>query len=211
MDLLFIKRHNVCAFLDANHPKSAEFVPVMNFLANSNISFAIKIVTFENMEHIRATVHDQEILFSEASIREAFHFNDDPATPIEFPNFYVKECFRRMGHPDEFKNGQIIKNSLPSHWRYMYIIINQLLPKLQQGGHVLVFYHMMAKTLSYMKSTNKRTNRAIADIILFGHVIGEEEESVPDFDPNLPVEEDDELFEEEEVEIEQDEGNQQED
>ncbi|KAI3717765.1 hypothetical protein L1987_69580 [Smallanthus sonchifolius] len=48
---------------------------------------------------------------------------------------------------------------------------------------------MGAKTLSYMKSSNKRTNRMTADIPLFGHVIRELEEFVPDVDPDLEVEE----------------------
>ncbi|KAI3795213.1 hypothetical protein L1987_37862 [Smallanthus sonchifolius] len=270
MDLLYVKRHNVCAFLDTNDPKAAEFVPVFTFLANSNISFAIghnlpvfettirefwettEIVTVENVEYIRAIVRGQEVVFFEATIGEVLHLNDNPEAPIEFPNFYIKECFRRMGHPDEFKSGQIIKNSLPAHWRYfvhvfihclsirnggfdsanamvasevlglikgrdynfsglifrqlkhnligdvkekflMYlrflqIIINHLHPELQQGGNVFVFDHMIVKTLSYMRSTNKRTNRAIADIPLFGHVIGEEEEFIPDIDPDLEQE-----------------------
>ncbi|KAI3712688.1 hypothetical protein L1987_71250 [Smallanthus sonchifolius] len=226
MDLLFVKSHNVCAFLDANDPKSAEFVSVLTFLANSNISFVIshnipviettirqfweiaEIVNVENVEHIRATIHDQEVLFSEDTAREALHFNDYHQSPIEFSTFYIKECFRRMGHPYEFKSGQIIKNSLPPHWRYVVhvfihylsirkggfdyanalIIINHLHPNLQQDGHVFVFDYMTAKTLSYMKSTSKMTNRAIADIPLFGHIIGEEEEFIPDIDPDLEVE-----------------------
>ncbi|KAI3732530.1 hypothetical protein L1987_63735 [Smallanthus sonchifolius] len=267
MDLLFVKRHNVCAFLVANDPKSAEFVPVLNFLANSSISFAISH-NLPVFEHIRATVREQEVLFSEAKIRQVLMFNDNPEALIDFPSFYIKECFRRMGHPDEFKSGQIIKNSLPPHWRYfvhifihclsirkggfdsanamvasailgtikgrdynfsglvfiqlkenltgvvkekflvyprfLQIIINHFHPDLQQGGNILVFDHMRAKTLSYMKRKNKRTNRVIADIPLFGHVIGKEEEFVPDFDPDLPVQEELLSSEEEEVEVEQD-------
>ncbi|KAI3814052.1 hypothetical protein L1987_18794 [Smallanthus sonchifolius] len=281
MDLVFVKRHNVCAFLNSNDPKAAEFIPVLNFLANSNISFAIshnlpvfeatirqfwetaEIITVDNVQHIRATVHGQEVLFSEDTVREALQLNDNPEAPVEFPIFYVKECFRRMGHPDEFKNGQIIKNSLPSHWRYivhvfihclsirkggfdsanstlgsailgltkgrdynfsgfiftqlkynltgavkekflayprfLQIIINHLLPEIQQGGNTFVFDNMIAKTLSYMKSTSKRPNRAIADIPLFGHVIGEEEEFIPDIDPDL---EEEDLSSDEELEAE---------
>ncbi|KAI3825198.1 hypothetical protein L1987_06675 [Smallanthus sonchifolius] len=287
MDLLFVKRHNVCAFLNANDPKAAEFIPVLNFLANSNVSFAIsnnlsvfetsirefwetvEIITIENVEHIRATVLGQEVLLSEATVREVMQFNDNPDAPIEFPIFYVKECFRRLGHPNEFKSGQIIKNSLPSHWRYivhvfihclsirkggfdsanntlgsailgiikgrdynfsgfifrqlkdnltgavkekflayprlLQIIINHLHPELQQGGNIFMFDHMIAKTLSYMRSTNKRTNMAIADVPLFGHIIGEEEEFIPDIDPDL--EEENSSSEEEEMEVEQDQGN----
>ncbi|KAI3805129.1 hypothetical protein L1987_27205 [Smallanthus sonchifolius] len=266
MDLLFVKRHNVCAFLNANDPKAAEFIPVLNFLANSNISFSIsnnlpvfeitirefwetaKIITIENIEHIRTTVRGQEVLLSETTIREVLLFNDHPDAPIEFPIFYVKECFRRLGHPDEFKSGQIIKNSLPSHWRYivhvfihylsirkggfdsanntlgsailgiikgrdynfsgfifrqlkdnltgavkekflayprfLQIIINHLHPELQQGGNTFVFDHMIAKTLSYMRSTNKRTNRAIAD------KSEEEEMEVEQDQGNAPIDED---------------------
>ncbi|KAI3805610.1 hypothetical protein L1987_28141 [Smallanthus sonchifolius] len=287
MDLVFMKRHNVCAFLNSNDPKAAEFIPVLNFLANSNISFAIshnmpvfeatirqfwetaEIITVDNVQHIRATVHGQEVLFSEETVREVLQLNDNPEAPFDFPIFYVKECFRRMGHPDEFKSGQIIKNSLPSHWRYivhvfihclsirkggfdsanstlgsailglikgrdynfsgfiftqlkdnltgavkekflayprfLQIIINHLLPELQQGGNTFVFDNMIAKTLSYMKSTNKRTNRAIADIPLFGHIIGEEEEFIPDIDPDL--EEENLSSDEEELETEQNQGN----
>ncbi|KAI3810855.1 hypothetical protein L1987_20478 [Smallanthus sonchifolius] len=287
MDLVFVKRHNVCAFLNSNDPKVAEFIRVLNFLANSNIIFAIshnlpvfeatirqfwetaEIITVDNVQHIRATVHGQEVLFSEDTVREVLQLNDNPEAPFDFPIFYVKECFRRMGHPDEFKSGQIIKNSLPSHWRYivhvfihclsirkggfdsanstlgsailgllkgrdynfsgfiftqlkdnligavkekflayprfLQIIINHLLPELQQGGNTFVFDNMIAKTLSYMKSTNKRTNRAIADVPLFGHIIGEEEEFIADIDPDL--EEENLSSDEEELEAEQNQGN----
>ncbi|KAI3676313.1 hypothetical protein L1987_85919 [Smallanthus sonchifolius] len=249
MDLLFVKRHNVCAFLNANDPKAAEFIPVLNFLANSNISFAIsnnlpvfetsirefwetaEIITVENVEHIRATVLGQEVLFSEATVREVLQLNDNPDAPIEFPIFYVKECFRRLGHPDEFKtilgitkgrdynfSGFIfrqlkdnltgaVKEKFLAYPRFLQIIINHLHPELQQGGNIFVFDHMIAKTLSYMRSTNKRTNRAIADVPLFGHIIGEEEEEfIPDIDPDLE-EENSSSEEEKEMEVEQDQGN----
>ncbi|KAI3826977.1 hypothetical protein L1987_01038 [Smallanthus sonchifolius] len=137
MDLLFVKRHNVCAVLNTTDPKNADFLPVLDFLANSSISFAIShnLPVFEttkrqfwstatttvinNVEHIRATVHNQEVLFSEATIREVRHFNDNHEAPVDFPSYYVKECFRRLGHPNEFKGGHIIKNALPPLWRYI--------------------------------------------------------------------------------------------
>ncbi|KAI3773835.1 hypothetical protein L1987_48371 [Smallanthus sonchifolius] len=168
MDLVFVKRHNVCAFLNSNDPKAAEFIPVLNFLANSNISFAIshnlpvfeatirqfwetaEIITIDDVQHIRATVHGQEEKF--------------------------------LAYP-----------------RFLQIIINHLLPEIQQGGNTFVFDNMIAKTLSYMKSTSKRTNRAIADIPLFGHVIGEEEEFILDIDPDL---EEEDLSSDEELEAE---------
>ncbi|KAI3725028.1 hypothetical protein L1987_64800 [Smallanthus sonchifolius] len=260
IDLLFVKRHNVCAFLDANDPKSAEFVPVMNFLANSNISFAIshnisvfettirqfwesaESVSITNVEHIRATVHGQEVLFSENTIRQVLHFDDNPEAPIEFPSFYVKECFIRLGHPDEFKSANAmvasvvlglikgmdynfsglvfrqlkdnltgaVKEKFLVYPRFLQIIINHLHLELQQDGHVFFFDHMTAKTLSYMKSRSKRTNREIANIPLFGHVLGEEEEFIPDVDPDLQIEEELLSFDEEEVEVEQNQENQQE-
>ncbi|KAI3774113.1 hypothetical protein L1987_48657 [Smallanthus sonchifolius] len=254
MDLLFVKRHNVCAFLNAADPKSAGFKPVLNFLDNSNLSVAIShdlpvfettirqfwdttTTVIDNVEHIRAIVHNQKVLLSEATIREVLHFNDNPEAPVEFPSSYVKECFRRLGHPDEFKSGQIIKNSLPSQRRYIVHIFIHCL-SIRKGGFDsansivasvvlglikgrdynfsgLVFGKLKENMTggvkekflvypSYMKSSRKRTNRVIADIPLFGHILGEVEEEVPDMDPQLQVESS--LSEEEEEEIEQDQG-----
>ncbi|KAI3802607.1 hypothetical protein L1987_30746 [Smallanthus sonchifolius] len=228
MDLVFVKRHNVCAFLNGNDPKAAEFIPVLNFLANSNISFAIshnlpvfeatirqfwetaEIITVDNVQHIRATVHGQEVLFSEDTVREVLQLNDNLEAPFDFPIFYVKECFRRMGHPE---SSRVLKDNLTgavkekflAYPRFLQIIINHLLPELQPGGNTFVFDNMIAKTLSYMKSTNKRTNRAIANVPLFGHIIGEEEEFIPDIDPDL--EEENLSSDEEELEAEQNQGN----
>ncbi|KAI3827843.1 hypothetical protein L1987_01930 [Smallanthus sonchifolius] len=285
MDLLFAKKHNICAYLNATDPKNAEFTPVLNFLANSNISFAINnnlpvfettirqfwatatSVSVNNTRHIRATVHNQEVLFSEATIREVLQFNDNPEAPIEFPSFYIRECFRRMGHPNKFIGGQVIKNALPPLWRYivhifihcisirkggfdsanaliasailglvkgreynfsglvfgqlfenltgrvkdkflayprfLQMVINHLHPDLQQDGPLLILDHMNAKTLSYMKSSSSRTNRVIANVPLFGHILGEEEEAIPDVDPELPVESSSSSAEEEEPHNEQ--------
>ncbi|KAI3807741.1 hypothetical protein L1987_23675 [Smallanthus sonchifolius] len=98
-----------------------------------------------------------------------------------------------------------VKEKFLAYPRFLQIIINHLHPELQQGGNTFVFDHMIAKTLSYMRSTNKRTNKAIADVPLFGHIIGEEEEFIPDIDPDL--EEENLSSEEEEMEVEQDQGN----
>ncbi|KAI3794687.1 hypothetical protein L1987_37320 [Smallanthus sonchifolius] len=204
MDLLFVKRHNVCAFLDANDPKSAEFVPVLNFLANSNISFAIS----HNLP--RYFVH---IFIHFLSIRKG-GFDSANAMVAYAVLGLIKgrnNNFSRLVFTQLKENlTGAVKGKFLVYPRFHQIIIKHLHPNLQQGGNSLVFYHMGAKSLSYMKSKNKRTNRAIVDIPLFSHVISEEEEFVPDIDPDIPVEEDDELAKEEEVEVEQDEGNQQE-
>ncbi|KAI3762399.1 hypothetical protein L1987_52829 [Smallanthus sonchifolius] len=245
MDLLFVKRHNVCAFLDANDPKSSEFVSVLNFLSNSNISFAIshnlpvfevsirefwetvELVTINNVEHIRATVREQEVLFSEAKIKQVL---------IYFVHIFIHCLSVRKGGFDS-ANGMVasavlglikgrnynfsglvftqlkenligdVKEKFLVYPRFLQIIIYHLHTNLQQGGNILVFDYIRAKTLSYMKSKYKRTNIVIADIPLFRHVIGEEEEFLLDIDPDLPIEEDDELSEEEELEVEKDEGN----
>ncbi|KAI3810791.1 hypothetical protein L1987_20413 [Smallanthus sonchifolius] len=83
MDLLFFKRHNVCVVLNTTDPKNADFIHVLDFLSNSNISFAIShnLPVLDNVEHIRATVHNQEVLLSEATIREVLHFNDNHEAP----------------------------------------------------------------------------------------------------------------------------------
>ncbi|KAI3808816.1 hypothetical protein L1987_24777 [Smallanthus sonchifolius] len=266
MDLLFVKKQNICAILNAVDPKSEGFVPMLNFLANSNVRFAISHnlpifeatirqfwataarVSTNNVEYIRATVYNQEVLFSEATIREVLQFDDNHEAPMEFSSFYIKERSRRTGHPDEFKSGQITKTFLAPHWRYivhvfihcisirkggfdsanamvasailglikwrdynfsglvfkqlienltgrvrdkflvyprfLHMIINHILPRLQHEGLVLVLDHMIAKTFSYMKSSSSRSNRIVVDIPLFGHVIGEVEPVVPDIDPD---------------------------
>ncbi|KAI3821564.1 hypothetical protein L1987_09132 [Smallanthus sonchifolius] len=207
MDLLFVKRHNVCAVLNTTDLKNEDFLLVLDFLANSNISFAIShnLPVFEatirqfwstvtttvinNVEHIRATIHNQEVLFTEATIREALHFNDNHEAPVDFPSYYVKECFRRLGIEMNSRADRLSR--MPFH---LY-------------GHTLCMSSFTAclleKTLSYMKSSSKRTNRVIADIPLFGHILGEEEEIIPDIDPQLQV--DSSSVEEE---AEQDHGNQ---
>ncbi|KAI3810945.1 hypothetical protein L1987_20630 [Smallanthus sonchifolius] len=200
MDLLFVKKHNVCAFLNAADPKCADFVPVFNFLANSNISFAISYnlpvfessirrflttatrVSINNIEHMRAIVQNQEVLFSEATIREA---NAMVASTIlglvkgrdyNFSGLVFRKMIANL-------TGRV-KDKFLVYPRFLQMIISHLHPKLQQDGPLLVFDHMNAKILSYMKSSSSRTNKIIADVPLFGYIIGEVEEVVPDVDPN---------------------------
>ncbi|KAI3811008.1 hypothetical protein L1987_20722 [Smallanthus sonchifolius] len=203
----------------------------------------------DNMEHIRATVHNQQVILSEATIRE--NVSEDWGIQINSGAQIIKNALPplwryivhvfihclsiRKGGFDSASSmvasgvlglikgrdcnfsrlvfGQLkenltggVKEKFLVYPRFLQIIINHLHPNMQQDGHIFVFDHMTAKTLSYMKSSSKRTNRVIADIPLFGHILGEEEENVPDIDPQLLVE-----SSSEEGEAEQGQGNQEQD
>ncbi|KAI3744859.1 hypothetical protein L1987_57955 [Smallanthus sonchifolius] len=144
------------------------FVLLLNFLANFNVSFAISHnlpifensirqfwvtaarVSINNVVHITATVYNQEVLISEALIREVLQFNDNHEAPVEYSNIFICESFRRMGHPDEFKSRQIIKTFLAPHWRYIVHVMIHCI-SIRKGGFHSANAMVASATLGLIK------------------------------------------------------------
>ena len=134
-NLIFKKDHNVCAFLDVQTPLSEGFRDMMTFLSNSRINFALtaRPDIFENHikqfwasasydrdnERIIATVHDQQIIIDEATVRRVLQFGEDEEGVLVFSGDHILEVFQAFGYQGEMAESQISKVQMGAEWKFL--------------------------------------------------------------------------------------------
>ena len=98
---------------------------MMTFLSNSRINFALtaRPDIFENHirhfwasasydrdnERIIATIHDQQIIIDEATVRRVLQFGDDADGSLVFSSDHVLTVFQAFGYQGELVESQINK------------------------------------------------------------------------------------------------------
>ena len=108
-DLVLVDAHNVCAYL-VKHKDNRDFHPIIDFLVNSYIHYALTVHPDVQEDHVRsfwstavhskkndvltitATVDGKKIQVTEASIRKYLHLDDEEGI-TSLPNQTLFETF----------------------------------------------------------------------------------------------------------------------
>ena len=112
--LLFVKQHNMVAYLEQTEENS-DFHQILQFLSTFSINFALtvsptiyasyieqfwnsaNIQTVNSESQIHATIDGKAVAISESSIRRDPHFNDADGT-VCLPNDEIFENLALMGY-----------------------------------------------------------------------------------------------------------------
>ena len=130
--------HNICVWLSINpaKPKEQQFLPIVEYIKNSSLFFAIsenvdifdrvirefwkiaRVVRSEDNLNIIANIDEHEFIISKETIRRVLKLEDEGGIE-RFESDYVMHSFKRLGYQGDINRKSIKKSLLCGTWRYL--------------------------------------------------------------------------------------------
>ncbi|KAL8225974.1 hypothetical protein R6Q57_018531 [Mikania cordata] len=136
-NLAFGDKHNICAYLDHTTKNGKDFRPMIEFLRRSRIYYAIsnncqiyrsliqsfwesaRLITFDDIFVIEASVLGQVIRISEANVRRVLRFRGESEGMNLIPERCIKGYFLRIKYFGVYSEYSIKKGKLPLQYKFL--------------------------------------------------------------------------------------------
>ena len=122
--------------VNPSKPKEQQFVPIIEYIKNSTLFFAVsenvdiyeriirefwktaKVVRTEDELSIVAKIDEHEVIITEEVIRRVLKLDDEGGIE-RFESDYVMHNFKRLGYQGDINRKSIKKSLLCGTWRYL--------------------------------------------------------------------------------------------
>ena len=142
-NLAFEDRHNQVASLTRTD-ENLLFHPMLNFLRQSHIAYAITVSPLMHFSHINqfwntarvelvndvqsitARVDNRRIVVTETAIRRVLRLNDENGV-IDLPYSEIEPVVESMGYAGDIHDHKYIKTSFPTQYKFLFHVLLQCL------------------------------------------------------------------------------------